>query len=186
MNCNESINAERWKQLETKTKDWEGLGKIGNIFESTDLQKGAEGLYFHEKSYITLSSKRSIQHFWKRKEEENDEKSPTIPEQQDLQEKECQTISPKRLRFSIGGPVYHKNKWVWCIKGSDKKDPAPKTGKLMLISTLTEWREFKIHTVNIKDKLLRLQLSKLVQAISALLDPLAADLMYHFHVDDIM
>ena len=105
MNCNESINAERWKQLETKTKDWEGLGKIGNIFESTDLQKGAEGLYFHEKSYITLSSKRSIQHFWKRKEGENDEKSPTIPEQQDLQEKEFQTISQTFAIFN----------WLACI-----------------------------------------------------------------------
>ena len=107
----------------------ERFGQDRNVFESTDLQKGAEGLYFHEKSYITLSSKRSIQHIWKRKEEENDEKSPTIPEQQDLQEKEFH----KRLRFSIGWPVYHKNKWVWCIKGSDKKDPATKTGELMLV-----------------------------------------------------
>ena len=39
----------------------------------------------------------------------------------------------KRLRFSVGWPVYHKNKWVWCIKGSDKKDPATKTGELMLV-----------------------------------------------------
>ena len=50
----------------------------------------------------------------------------------------------------------------------------------MRISTLSRWREFKRHTVNIKNKLLRVQLSKLVEAVSALSDPFAADLMYHF------
>ena len=54
------------------------------------------------------------------------------------------------------------------MKRSDKSDPTRKTGTLMRISTLTEWREFKRHTVNIKDELLRVQLSKLVEAISAL------------------
>ena len=135
VNCNstETISTERWKQLETKTKDWKGLDKFGNVFESTDWEKGAEGLHVHERCYITLSSKRSLQQSRKRKEKENAENSPTIPEQQDLQEKECQPSSPKRLRSSIGGPLYHKNKCVWCMKGSDKKNPTRKTGKLMRI-----------------------------------------------------
>ena len=72
------------------------------------------------------------------------------------------------------------------MKRCDKSDPTLKTGTLMRISTLTEWREFKRHTVNIKDELLRVQLSKLVEAISALSEPLAADLMYHFHVCEII
>ena len=72
------------------------------------------------------------------------------------------------------------------MKRSDKSDPTRKTGTLMRISTLTEWREFKRHTVNIKDELLRVQLSKLVEAISALSEPLAADLMYHFYVSEII
>ena len=50
----------------------------------------------------------------------------------------------------------------------------------MQISTLSRWRRFKRHTVNIKDELLRTQLSKLVEAVSARSDPFAADLMYHF------
>ena len=38
MNCNlsEIISIERWKRLETKAKDWKGLDKFGNAFESTD------------------------------------------------------------------------------------------------------------------------------------------------------
>ena len=50
----------------------------------------------------------------------------------------------------------------------------------MRISTLSGSREFKRHTVTIKDELLCFQLSKLVEAASALSDPFAADLMYHF------
>ena len=66
------------------------------------------------------------------------------------------------------------------MKGSDKKNPTRKTRKFMQISTVSRWREFKGHTINIKDEFLRVQLSKLVEAVSALSDPFAADLMYHF------
>ena len=51
MNCNttETMSTERWKQLEMKTKDWKGLDKFGNIFESTDWEKATEGLLIHER-----------------------------------------------------------------------------------------------------------------------------------------
>ena len=130
------------------------MEKFGNVFESTDWEKGAEGLHIHERCYITLSSRRSLQQSRKRKETENAEKFPTISEQQNFQEKECQPSSPKRLRSSTGGPLYHKNKCVWCMKGSDKSNPTRKTRKLKQVSTLSGWREFKRHTVNIKEELL--------------------------------
>ena len=70
---------------------------------------------------MTLSFKVSLQQSRKRKEKENAEKTPTSPAQQDLQEEESQPSSLKRLQSSIGGPIYHKNKCVWCMKGFDKK-----------------------------------------------------------------
>ena len=59
VNCNstETISTERCKQLETNTTDWKGLNKFGHTFESSDCEKGAEGLHVHERCYITLSSK---------------------------------------------------------------------------------------------------------------------------------
>ena len=89
MNCNsnKNINAERWKQLKTKSKDWEGLDKIGNVFESTDWEK--------LKGCTSMKDVTSIQL----------EKSPTIPKQLDLQKEECKPSPPKHLRSSIGGPV---------------------------------------------------------------------------------
>ena len=123
VNCNstETISTGRWKQLETKTKDWKSLDKFGNVFESTDWEKGAKGLHVYEGCYITLLSKWSLQQSQKRKEKESAENSPTTHEQQYLQEKECQPSSPKRLWSSVDGPLYHKNKCVWCIKGLTKK-----------------------------------------------------------------
>ena len=57
------------------------LDKFGNVFKSTHCEKGAERLNVHERCYITLSSKQSLQQSRKRKEKENIEKNSTIPEQ---------------------------------------------------------------------------------------------------------
>ena len=65
--------------------------------------------------------------FRRKKEKENAEKIPTIPEQQDLLGEKFKPSSPTRLQFSTGGPSYHENKCVWCIK-----NPTRKTGKLMV------------------------------------------------------
>ena len=70
-NSSETISTERWKQLETKAKDLKDLGKFGNVYESTHWEKGAEELHVHERCYIKLSSKRSLQQSRRRKEKEN-------------------------------------------------------------------------------------------------------------------
>ena len=131
-NSNESINAGRWKQLETKTKDWEGLGKIGMYLKALTCKKELKGYTSMKK--VTLHSHLSGQFSIFGRERR---KKMMKNLQRSLSNKICRKKNfkqyHKRLRFSIGWPVYHKNKWVWCIKGSDKKDPATKTGELMLI-----------------------------------------------------
>ena len=83
VNCNstETISTEKWKQMKTKVKDWKGSGKFENVFESTDWEKGAEGLHVHKGCYITLSSKWSLQQSRKKKDKKSAEKTPTIHEQ---------------------------------------------------------------------------------------------------------
>ena len=71
-----------------------------------------KGQLVHERCYITLSAKRSLHQFQKKKEKENAEKIPAIPEQQDLLGEKFKPSSPKRLQFSTGGPSYHENKCV--------------------------------------------------------------------------
>ena len=101
------------------------------------------------------------------------QKAPAIPDQQDLQEKEYQPESPKPSQSSIGGLLYYKNKCVWWMKGSDKKNPAQKTGQLCEYKLFRHGENLK-DTVNIKDEFF-------VETVSALLHPFADDdLMYHF------
>ena len=79
--CNsvETISSESWRQLETKAKDWKDLQNFGNVFESTNWEKRAEGLHFHERCYITPSSKPSLQQSQKRTEKENAKKNSNDP-----------------------------------------------------------------------------------------------------------
>ena len=184
--CNsaETISADIWAQLQTKTKEWKGLDRFGSVFESTQWERGAKDFFVHKSCYISISSKRKLGQAMKRKEKGYDEKemNSSCAQQDDTVEveKEAQPSSPKRLRSSIGGPLHEKDKCVWCMKGADTKHPDRKTGtKLLRISTLSGWREFKRHTVNIKDELLRVRLSKLVESISALSDVFATDVYYH-------
>ena len=57
VNCHitETISNKRWKQLGLKTKDWRGLEKFRNLFESTEWEIGAEGVRLNERCYLTLS-----------------------------------------------------------------------------------------------------------------------------------
>lgn len=68
------------------------MEKFGKIFIwSTDWEKGAEGLQARERCCMAISSKGHFSNLareW-RMEKENAENTPKIPEQQDLQEKEC-------------------------------------------------------------------------------------------------
>ena len=66
------------------------------------------------------------------------------------------------------------------MKGFDKRNLTGETAKLMRISTLQRWRDFKRHTINNKDELLDVLLCKLFDAVSALSNPFPVNLMYHF------
>ena len=177
-NCKstEIISAERWKQLEAKTKDWKGLDKFESIFESTQWEQGAEEFYMHHNCYLTLSSSRKLKQTLKRKEKENTETTSKGLEHCDENEEECPPSTPKRLRSSLGGPIHSKDKCIWCMIGADSKHPNRKTGKLFRISTKSGWREFRRHTIYVKEDLLRVRLSKLIETTS---DAFAADIMYH-------
>ena len=61
LHCNsiQTITTERWKLLETKTKNWKGLGKFGNVLECTDWEKQAEVLHVKD---VTSHSNLSV-HF---------------------------------------------------------------------------------------------------------------------------
>ena len=124
-NSTKTISTEKWKQMETKIKEWKGMEKFGNVSESTDWEKGVEGLHVHKWCCIRLSSKRSLQHLWKRTEKKC-WKNSSDPWAIRFTGKKCQLSLSIRLQSSIDGPLYDKNKFIWCMEGSDKKNPTRK------------------------------------------------------------
>ncbi len=66
------------------------------------------------------------------------------------------------------------------MQGVDAKHPNRTRGKLFRLNTLSAWRSFKRHTVLIEDGELRSHLTRLVESTSALSDPFANDIMYHY------
>ena len=81
------------------------MDNSGNVFESTQHT-------FIWAMTLANSEEKGERKCWK---------TSIFPEQQDLQEKGCKPLSPKHFWSSIGGLLYHKNKRICWIKGSDKK-----------------------------------------------------------------
>ena len=184
MNCGNACHASncitenKWKTIQDKCNKWIGLDRYGDIYETTAWQNGPQGYYICNNCYITLSSSRMLEQAEKRKENEErvvaenegNVKDDDIP---------LQPPSPKRLRSSVGILHYPKTKCVWCMKGSDKKHPNRKTGKLYRLETHSAWRAFQRHTVLIEDEAMRLRIERLAESTSLLADPFANDIMYH-------
>ena len=61
----------------------------------------------------------------------------------------------------------------------DDRHPDRKKGSLSRIETTSGWQAFKRHTVQIEDKELRVRIEQVAESTSQLLDPFAADIVYH-------
>ena len=175
----DTITEGKWSKLQQKAESWVGLDKFGTIFKDTLWENGPLGFYMHNSCYITVCSNRSLDQAKNRKEKEGLIRPSQDQVDEAVEEDSCQSPEPKRLRSSIDGPLSCKDKCVWCRKGPDKKHPNRKTPKLLRISTLSGWRQFKRHTVLVEDEEIRARLSKIVESTEALSDPFAADIMYH-------
>ena len=47
--------------ITVKTKKWEKLDTIGNVYATVEWEKGSIGLYMHKSCYTTLMNKRALQ-----------------------------------------------------------------------------------------------------------------------------
>ena len=88
-----------------------------------------------------------------------------MPAESALCDEEAAGSSPKHLRLSVGGPLHDKMKCVWCMEGTDMRHPNKKQGKLL--SVLLKMR-------------IRVHLTRQIESTTALSDPYALDIMYHY------
>ena len=76
----ETISSVKWERLESKTLNWSGLDKYGDIHKSTNWKNGPSNQFMHDACYIIISSKDKLDKAQTRKrkilaEEINSEKA---------------------------------------------------------------------------------------------------------------
>ena len=173
------ITQGKWDSVQSKSQNWSGLDKFGDVHDSTAWKNGPDGYHMHKACYITLSSSTHLEKAQQRKQKESDsaqQSSLTLCSEKCEPEGMPQS---KCLRSSVGGPIHEKMKCVWCMQGEDAKHPNRSRNKLFRIGTHSAWRTFKRHTVFLEDNELRDRLTRLIESTSALSDPFANDIMYH-------
>ena len=177
----DTIGQDKWENLESKAKNWLGLDKFGDVYNTTSWKDGPKSHYMHESCHITISSSVKLQQAHKRKNIAQCQTS-SLEMQTDNALCDDETegpLPPMLLRSSVCGPLHDKTKCVWCMQSVDKKHPNRARGKLLRLNTHSAWRSFKRHPVLIEDEQLRGRITKLVESTSALSDPFASDIMYH-------
>ncbi len=178
------ITQGKWDSLQSKTQNSSGLYKFGDVYNTTLWQDGPGSHYIHHACYISISSSVMLEKARQRKNKErNIAKIPSSEMQADSSLCDDEPDAPlpsKRLHSSVGGPLHDKTKCVWCMQGVDVKHPNRARGTWFRLNTPSAWRAFKRHTVTIEDDELRDRLTRLVESTSALSDPFANDIMYHY------
>ena len=172
-----SISVDKWIKIKTKCQLWEGLDRFTDIFQTVPWENGPSGYYICSTCFISLCSADHLSRAQVRKQKNAADSENEI--QEDIQPTVQPPPSPKRLRSSLGTLYHPKTACVWCMKGEDKKHRDRKAGQLRRIETSQGWRAFKRHTVFIEDKELRVRIERVAESTSQLLDPFAADIMYH-------
>lgn len=184
--CNSShtISQGKWESLQSKTKNWLGLDKFGDVYNITSWKDGPKSHHMHQICYISVSSTDKLEKARQgRKESETKFTGETshseIPTQSSLSVDDTEPLPPKCLRSAVGGPLHDRTKCVWCMQGADDKHPNRARGKLYRLKTHSAWHSFKHHQSRIEDGELRDRLTQLTESTSVLSDPFANDIMYH-------
>jgi len=119
----DTICQNKWDSLQLKSKGWTGLDtwQIWWCSRHDFMGKWASWLFLCKCCYIVVSSSVQLQKAQQRKQKERWHCSVSSqPSTSDTCE---EPPPPKRLRSSVGGPLYDKTKCVCSMKDEDKKHP---------------------------------------------------------------
>ena len=117
---NDKISPSKLESIKLKSKNWNGLDKFGTLYDETNWDNGNTGFYIHKLCYFSLSSSINLDKAIKRKAKCCSTLS-FDPKKENVDDIERNFPSQKRLRSL--GPLYDKNKCVWCMKGKDLRHP---------------------------------------------------------------
>ena len=56
-----NLSSEAWECMKDKAKDWKGLLKFGNVYDTINWEAGANGVFFQRQCRTMLASPRGLQ-----------------------------------------------------------------------------------------------------------------------------
>ena len=99
------ISQAKWESLELKTKNWSGLDKFGNVYDTTSWKNGPNNHYVHLSCYISILSSDKLEKAQQRKSKEHDIYQCSLPSSSEIKaqnlrcDDETGTIGSQALAF---------------------------------------------------------------------------------------
>ena len=174
----DKITLDKWGKIQTSAKEWKGIDKFGDLWDTANWEDGQKGRFMYNSCYITLRSSKkreqAIIRDAKAREAANEILKSTS---QPLIHSDSLRTSPlqKRIRLSAG-LIHKKDQCLWCMKNEDKKHPDRPSSKLLRIEQSCRWQDFKRHVPFLKDANMRRRIIYLVVSTP---DSFAAGILRH-------
>ena len=119
------ITDSKWNQIKEKSLQWKGLEKFGNVYDEVNWEIGQHRFYMHGSCHFTLSSKRSLGQFQKRKAKSDICSQNVTVHISTSCTSETECSAHKKLCTSTG-VLQDKMLCVWRMEGQSKKSDRSK------------------------------------------------------------
>ena len=146
----DKITLDKWSKIQTIAKEWKGIDKFGDVWDTTNLEYGQKGRFVHNRCYITLCSSKKCEQAIIR-DAKAIEAAKKIPNSTSQSPVHCDSLPTSPLQKRTRLFIHKKNQCVRCIKKEDKKHPNRPSSKLFRIEQSSRWHDFKRHIPVLKD-----------------------------------
>jgi len=159
-NSLDNITPDKWKSILEEALKWKGLDTLGNFHCSVDWKKGPKGHHMYHYCHTSVSSNVRILQAAKCKYKSEQSIQDNMEVSNHRNDSALQASSPKKLCFNTGS-LHDKTHCIWCMKGDYHKSDK----ELLLLATIDAWTRFKLHTVFLEDKAMRVRIDTLIDFI---------------------
>ena len=142
----DKITLDKWSKIQTNAKEWKGLDKFGDVWDTTNWEDGQQGRFIHNSCYITLCSlkKREQAIIRDAKAKEAAKEITTSTSKSPVHSDSLPTSPLQKRTWLSTGFIHKKDSCVWCMKKEGKKHPNRPSSKLLRIEqSSSRWQNFK-------------------------------------------
>ena len=113
----DKITLDSWSKIQTNAKEWKGLDKFRDVWDTNNWEDGQQRRFMHNNCYITLcSSKKREQAITRDAKAREAAKEILTSTSQSSVHSDSLPTSPLQKRTQLStGFIHKKDQWVWCM-----------------------------------------------------------------------